>query len=191
MIRPAALPYPKLPEYEQPSVSTIRRTESLLRHALDVHPHATGVSAPMLGLEVRAIMLQPKWGAQFPALGGVVWNPRITAADEGLQTVREATLATDRLVVDVARPPAVRAAWTKLTVSEHAGGGFTVQAVDKEYLLTAYAARIVQQLAETLDGVTLLDHATRQQRRAYMREQEKIAKAAARELASLLIDVEG
>jgi peptide deformylase len=128
--------------------SEVDRMIAIMRDGLGV-----GLAATQLGVLRRVLVLQSSHDAQPAALV----NPVIEWRSEDLVTAEEGCLSLPRISVDVERP--LHVAVSALDVD---GEQIKVEASGLE-------ARILQHELDHLDGVLILDHTPRAQRRGALR----------------------
>ena len=126
----------------------VARMVSLMREGMGV-----GLAATQLGVLRRIAVFQA--GPDAPATALV--NPTIEWRSEDLVTAEEGCLSLPGVVVDVERPLHVR-----VNALDASGGELSIEASGLE-------ARVIQHEVDHLDGVLMLQHAPREQRREALR----------------------
>jgi peptide deformylase len=126
----------------------VARMEALMGDALGL-----GLAATQLGVMHRLFVFRV--GADAPLVAVV--NPRIEWSSEDQETAEEGCLSLPRVLVDVERPLHVR-----VSAQDELGEPIVLEASGLE-------ARVIQHEMDHLDGVLILDHATKEQRREAMR----------------------
>jgi peptide deformylase len=121
------------------------RMISIMRDAIGV-----GLAATQLGVMHRLLVFQ----AGLDAIPTAIVNPELEWQSEELATAEEGCLSLPRVVVDVARPLFARVRGRDLH-----GDLLVVEASGLE-------ARVLQHEIDHLDGVLMLDRASREQRKA-------------------------
>ena len=112
-----------------------------------------GLAATQLGILRRIAVFQA--GPDAPATALV--NPKIEWRSEDLVTAEEGCLSLPGVVVDVERPLHVR-----VSALDAGGDELSIEASGLE-------ARVIQHEVDHLDGVLMLQHAPRDQRREALR----------------------
>jgi peptide deformylase len=113
-----------------------------------------GLAAPQLGLSQRVLVYRV--GADAPLVALV--NPEVEWTSEGeFETLEEGCLSIPGVAVEVERPVHVR-----VCAQDEQGGKRVVEASGLE-------ARVIQHEVDHLDGVLILDRATKEQRREALR----------------------
>jgi peptide deformylase len=126
----------------------VARMEALMGDALGL-----GLAATQLGVMHRLFVFRV--GADAPLVAVV--NPRIEWSSEDQETAEEGCLSLPRVLVDVERPLHVR-----VSAQDERGELIVLEASGLE-------ARVIQHEMDHLDGVLILDRATKDQRREAMR----------------------
>jgi len=122
---------------------------AIMRDSLGV-----GLAAPQLGLSQRLLVYRV--GPDAPLVALV--NPEVEWASEAeLETLEEGCLSIPGVAVDVERPLHVR-----VRARDERAGGRLVEASGLE-------ARVIQHELDHLDGVLILDRATKEARREALR----------------------
>lgn len=124
------------------------RMVALMRDAIGV-----GLAATQLGVMHRLLVFQAGPDAAPTAIA----NPTVEWVSEEATIAEEGCLSLPRVSVDVERPLFARVSGRDVT-----GAPFTVEASGLE-------ARVLQHEIDHLDGVLMLDRATRDQRKAALR----------------------
>src|SRR3954454_2037981 len=136
----------------------IQRMAGIMNDALGV-----GLAAPQLGLSQRLLVYRV--GPDAPLI--VLANPQIDWSSEVSETLEEGCLSIPGIQVDVERPVHVR-----VRANDEEGEDRQVEASGLE-------ARVIQHEMDHLDGVLILERASREQRREAMRAlREREAEAA-------------
>jgi peptide deformylase len=128
--------------------SEVERMIAIMRDGLGV-----GLAATQLGILRRVLVLQTGSDADPTALV----NPRIEWSSAELALAEEGCLSLPRVAVDVERPLHVRVS------------GLDVEGEPVRVEASGLEARILQHEIDHLDGILILDHAPRDQRRAALR----------------------
>jgi len=128
--------------------SEIAHMAELMDGALGV-----GLAATQLGVLHRVLVYRAHQDAPLAALV----NPEVQWTGDELETAEEGCLSLPTVLIDVERPLHVRVG----ALDEH-GRRITIEA-------TGLEARVIQHEIDHLDGVLILDRATREQRKAAMR----------------------
>jgi peptide deformylase len=126
----------------------VARMVSLMRDGMGV-----GLAATQLGILRRIAVFQA--GPDAPATALI--NPTIEWRSEELVTAEEGCLSLPGVVVDVERPLHVR-----ISALDPGGDELSIEASGLE-------ARVIQHEVDHLDGVLMLQHAPREQRREALR----------------------
>jgi peptide deformylase len=113
-----------------------------------------GLAATQVGVVERVLVYRMQ--SESPAVA--VINPELQWHSEELETAEEGCLSIPGVHVDVERSLHVR-----VGALDETGAPFTIEASGLE-------ARVLQHEIDHLDGVLMLDRATREQRREAMRE---------------------
>jgi peptide deformylase len=135
-------------DFDDQLVEESERMVGLMRDAIGV-----GLAATQLGVLRRMLVFQV--GAE--AEPTVMINPEIEWRSEDSATAEEGCLSIPGVVVDVERPLFVRARAVDVR-----GEPFTVEASGLE-------ARVIQHEVDHLDGVLMLDHTEKEQRKGALR----------------------
>jgi peptide deformylase len=138
----------------------VARMAGLMADALGV-----GLAAPQLGVSQRLVVYRV--GMEAPLVALV--NPEVEWASQDGETFEEGCLSIPGIQVDVDRPVHVR-----VRARDEDGADRTVEASGLE-------ARVIQHEIDHLDGVLMLDRASREQRKEAiraLREAEEQRKAA-------------
>ena len=126
----------------------VARMAGLMSDALGV-----GLAAPQLGISQRLLVY--RLGSEAPVVALV--NPEIEWSSDEVETLEEGCLSLPEVHVDVERPVHVR-----VEGRDERGERRLVEASGLE-------ARVIQHEIDHLDGVLIVDRATRDQRRDAMR----------------------
>jgi len=126
----------------------IARMDALMGDALGL-----GLAATQLGVMHRLFVF--KVGPDAPLVAVV--NPRLEWSSQDQETAEEGCLSLPRVLVDVERPLHVRVA-----AQDEYGDAMMLEASGLE-------ARVIQHEMDHLDGVLILDHATKEQRKEALR----------------------
>ena len=137
--------------------SEVQRMGELMNNALGV-----GLAATQVGVLNRVLVYRVQQEAPVNALV----NPEIEWAGEELETMEEGCLSLPSVLIDVERPIHVRVRG----LDEH-GEALVIEA-------TGLEARVIQHEIDHLDGVLILDRATREQRKEAMRTLREAQEAA-------------
>jgi peptide deformylase len=124
-----------------------------------------GLAAPQLGISQRLLVY--KIGSDAPLIALV--NPELEWRSEDVETVEEGCLSIPSVAVDVERPVHVR-----VRGRDELGDERLIEASGLE-------ARVIQHEMDHLDGVLMLDRASREDRKEALRalrEQEQADRAA-------------
>jgi len=139
----------------------VRQMGALMADALGI-----GLAAPQVGIPHRLLVY--RIASEGPPAALV--NPKIQWSSRDKETAEEGCLSLPGVHVDVERPVHVR-----VSASDEHGDGVLVEASGLE-------ARVIQHEIDHLDGVLILDRASREQRKAAiraMREREQRHAASA------------
>jgi peptide deformylase len=126
----------------------VRRMAGLMSDALGV-----GLAAPQLGISQRLLVY--RIGPEAPVIA--LANPELEWTSEDAETLEEGCLSIPGVTVDIERPVHVR-----VRAIDEDGSERRVEASGLE-------ARVIQHEIDHLDGVLILDRASREQRREAMR----------------------
>jgi peptide deformylase len=126
----------------------VARMEALMGDALGL-----GLAATQLGVMHRLFVFRV--GSDAPLVAVV--NPRLEWSSDDQETAEEGCLSLPRVLVDVERPLHVR-----VSAQDEQGEAIVLEASGLE-------ARVIQHEMDHLDGVLILDRATKDQRREAMR----------------------
>jgi peptide deformylase len=124
-----------------------------------------GLAAPQLGISQRLLVY--KIGSDAPLIALV--NPELEWRSEDVETFEEGCLSIPSVAVDVERPVHVR-----VRARDEVGDERLIEASGLE-------ARVIQHEMDHLDGVLMLDRASREDRKEALRalrEQEQADRAA-------------
>ena len=138
----------------------VQRMAGIMRDSIGV-----GLAAPQLGISQRLLVY--RIGSDAPLITLV--NPELEWQSEDAETVEEGCLSIPTVVVDVERPIHVR-----VRARDERGDLRLVEASGLE-------ARVIQHEMDHLDGVLMLDRASREDRKEALRalrEQEQADRAA-------------
>ena len=139
----------------------VQRMAGIMRDAIGV-----GLAAPQLGISQRLLVY--RIGSDAPVITLV--NPELEwRSDDDLETLEEGCLSIPSVAVDVERPVHVR-----VRAHDEHGDERLVEASGLE-------ARVIQHEMDHLDGVLMLDRASREDRKEALRalrEQEQADRAA-------------
>jgi peptide deformylase len=138
----------------------VQRMAGIMRDAIGV-----GLAAPQLGISQRLLVY--RLGSDAPVIALV--NPELEWRSEDLETFEEGCLSIPSVAVDVERPVHVR-----VRARDERGEERLVEASGLE-------ARVIQHEMDHLDGVLMLDRASREDRKEALRalrEQEQADRAA-------------
>ena len=138
----------------------VQRMAGIMRDAVGV-----GLAAPQLGISQRLLVY--RIGAEAPLITLV--NPELEWHSEDRETLEEGCLSIPSVAVDVERPIHVR-----IRATDERGEERLVEASGLE-------ARVIQHEMDHLDGVLMLDRASREDRKEALRalrEQEQADRAA-------------
>jgi peptide deformylase len=137
--------------------SEIKRMGELMSDALGV-----GLAAPQVGVLHRLLVYRVQQQAPVNAL----INPRVEWAGDEEETMEEGCLSLPAVLIDVERPIHVRVR------------GFDEHGEELLIEATGLEARVIQHEIDHLDGVLILDRATREQRKEAMRALREAQEAA-------------
>jgi len=138
----------------------VQRMAGIMRDAIGV-----GLAAPQLGISQRLLVY--RIGGDAPLITLV--NPELEWRSEDVETLEEGCLSIPSVAVDVERPVHVR-----VRAHDEHGDERLVEASGLE-------ARVIQHEMDHLDGVLMLDRASREDRKEALRalrEQEQADRAA-------------
>jgi peptide deformylase len=138
----------------------VQRMAGIMRDAIGV-----GLAAPQLGISQRLLVY--RIGSDAPLITLV--NPELEWRSEDVETLEEGCLSIPTMAVDVERPVHVR-----VRAHDEHGDERLVEASGLE-------ARVIQHEMDHLDGVLMLDRASREDRKEALRalrEQEQADRAA-------------
>ena len=138
----------------------VQRMAGIMRDAIGV-----GLAAPQLGISQRLLVY--RIGSDAPLITLV--NPELEWHSEDVETFEEGCLSIPSVAVDVERPVYVR-----VRARDEHGDERLVEASGLE-------ARVIQHEMDHLDGVLMLDRASREDRKEALRalrEQEQADRAA-------------
>jgi peptide deformylase len=138
----------------------VQRMAGIMRDAIGV-----GLAAPQLGISQRLLVY--RIGSDAPVITLV--NPELEWRSDDLETLEEGCLSIPSVAVDVERPVHVR-----VRAHDEHGDERLVEASGLE-------ARVIQHEMDHLDGVLMLDRASREDRKEALRalrEQEQADRAA-------------
>ena len=138
----------------------VQRMAGIMRDAIGV-----GLAAPQLGISQRVLVY--RIGSDAPLIALV--NPELEWRSEDVETFEEGCLSIPSVAVDVERPVHVR-----VRAKDEHGDDRLVEASGLE-------ARVIQHELDHLDGVLMLDRASREARKEALRalrEQEQADRAA-------------
>jgi peptide deformylase len=137
--------------------SEIKRMGELMSDALGV-----GLAATQIGVLNRVLVYRVQQQAPVNAL----INPRIEWAGDEEEIMEEGCLSLPAVLIDVERPIHVRVR------------GFDEHGEELLIEATGLEARVIQHEIDHLDGVLILDRATREQRKEAMRALREAQEAA-------------
>ncbi len=137
--------------------SQVARMAGLMKDAFGV-----GLAAPQLGISQRLLVY--RIGPDAPLVALV--NPEVEWTSRDEETMEEGCLSLPGVLVDVERPVHVR-----VSGLDERGDGLVIEASGLE-------ARVIQHEMDHLDGVLILDRASREQRREAMRQLREAERAA-------------
>ena len=138
----------------------VQRMAGIMRDAIGV-----GLAAPQLGISQRVLVY--RIGGDAPLIALV--NPELEWRSDDVETLEEGCLSIPSVAVDVERPVHVR-----VRAKDEHGDDRLVEASGLE-------ARVIQHEIDHLDGVLMLDRASREARKEALRalrEQEHADRAA-------------
>jgi peptide deformylase len=138
----------------------VQRMAGIMRDAVGV-----GLAAPQLGISQRLLVY--RIGSEAPLITLV--NPELEWHSEDVETFEEGCLSIPSVAVDVERPLHVR-----VRARDERGDDRLVEASGLE-------ARVIQHEMDHLDGILMLDRASREDRKEALRalrEQEQADRAA-------------
>ena len=135
-------------EFDDALRDDVERMVEIMRGAIGV-----GLAATQLGVLRRLLVFQA--GPDAPATALV--NPEIEWRSDEQATAEEGCLSLPGIVVDVERPLHVR-----VRAVDAEGEPLTIEASGLE-------ARVIQHEVDHLDGVLMIEHTTREQRRGALR----------------------
>jgi len=154
VLRSRALP---VETFDAALADEVRRMGEVMDGALGI-----GLAATQLGVMHRVLVYRVEPDAPL----GVFVNPELEWAGEERETMEEGCLSLPGVGIDVERPVEVR-----VRAVDERGEPLVVEASGLE-------ARVIQHEIDHLDGVLILDRATREQRKLAMRElRERLAGA--------------
>ena len=134
--------------FDESLLTEVARMGSLMSDALGL-----GLAATQLGVMHRLFVYRV--GSDAPLIAVV--NPRIEWASDEQETAEEGCLSLPRVLVDVERPLHVR-----VSARDERGESIMLEASGLE-------ARVIQHEMDHLDGVLILDRATKDQRKEALR----------------------
>jgi peptide deformylase len=147
--------------FDETLVQQVQRMAGIMGDAVGV-----GLAAPQLGISQRLLVY--KVGSDAPLITLV--NPELEwSSDDDVETLEEGCLSIPSVAVDVERPIHVR-----VRAHDERGEERLVEASGLE-------ARVIQHEMDHLDGVLMLDRASREDRKEALRtlrEQEQADRAA-------------
>ena len=147
--------------FDETLVQQVQRMAGIMGDAVGV-----GLAAPQLGISQRLLVY--KVGSDAPLITLV--NPELEwSSDDDVETLEEGCLSIPTVAVDVERPIHVR-----VRARDERGDERLVEASGLE-------ARVIQHEMDHLDGVLMLDRASREDRKEALRtlrEQEQADRAA-------------
>jgi peptide deformylase len=146
--------------FDETLLQQVQRMAGIMRDAIGV-----GLAAPQLGISQRVLVY--RIGSDAPLIALV--NPEVEWHGEDLETLEEGCLSIPSVAVDVERPIHVR-----VRAKDEHGEDRLVEASGLE-------ARVIQHEMDHLDGVLMLDRASREDRKEALRalrEQEQADRAA-------------
>jgi peptide deformylase len=135
-------------EFDRELAQEVERMTAIMRDAMGV-----GLAATQLGVMRRLLIIQP--GMDAPAIA--LANPELEWASDEVATAEEGCLSIPGVIVDVERPLFVR-----VRGQDARGEPLLIEASGLE-------ARVIQHEIDHLDGVLMLDRATREQRKGALR----------------------
>jgi peptide deformylase len=146
--------------FDETLLQQVQRMAGIMRDAIGV-----GLAAPQLGISQRVLVY--RIGSDAPLIALV--NPELEWQSEDAETLEEGCLSIPSVAVDVERPIHVR-----IRAKDEHGEDRLVEASGLE-------ARVIQHEMDHLDGVLMLDRASREDRKEALRalrEQEQADRAA-------------
>jgi peptide deformylase len=146
--------------FDETLLQQVQRMAGIMRDAIGV-----GLAAPQLGVSQRVLVY--RIGSDAPLVALV--NPEVEWHSEDVETLEEGCLSIPSVAVDVERPIHVR-----IRAKDEHGEDRLVEASGLE-------ARVIQHEMDHLDGVLMLDRASREDRKEALRalrEQEQADRAA-------------
>jgi len=143
--------------FDKTLLSEVERMGLLMGDALGV-----GLAAPQMGVLHRVLVYRVQHQAPIAALV----NPEIEWSGKELETMEEGCLSLPGVHVDVERPVHVR-----VRALDERGDPLIVEASGLE-------ARVIQHEIDHLDGVLILERATREQRKEAIRALREAEQAA-------------
>lgn len=133
-------------DFDEPLAAEVERMSALMQEGMGV-----GLAATQLGILRRILVFQA--GPDNPVTALI--NPEIEwSSQRDLVTAEEGCLSLPRIVVDVERPLHIR-----VRARDPEGDGLSIEASGLE-------ARVIQHEVDHLNGVLILQHAPREQKRA-------------------------
>ena len=136
-------------EFDRSLAEDVERMSDLMQEGMGV-----GLAATQLGILRRILVFQA--GADAPVTALI--NPEIEwSSEENRATAEEGCLSLPGVVVDVERPLRIR-----VNAVDPGGEPLRIEAVGLE-------ARVIQHEVDHLDGVLMLQHAPKDQRRAALK----------------------
>jgi peptide deformylase len=146
--------------FDETLVQQVQRMAGIMRDAIGV-----GLAAPQLGISQRVLVY--RIGSDAPLIALV--NPEVEWHSDDVEALEEGCLSIPTVAVDVERPIHVR-----VRAKDEHGEDRLVEASGLE-------ARVIQHEMDHLDGVLMLDRASREDRKEALRalrEQEQADRAA-------------
>ena len=146
--------------FDETLLQQVQRMAGIMRDAIGV-----GLAAPQLGISQRVLVY--RIGSEAPLIALV--NPELEWHSEDVETLEEGCLSIPSVAVDVERPIHVR-----IRAKDEHGEDRLVEASGLE-------ARVIQHEMDHLDGVLMLERASREDRKEALRalrEQEQADRAA-------------
>jgi peptide deformylase len=146
--------------FDETLLQQVQRMAGIMRDAIGV-----GLAAPQLGISQRLLVY--RIGSDAPLITLV--NPELEWKSDDVETLEEGCLSIPSVAVDVERPVHVR-----VRAHDEHGDERLVEASGLE-------ARVIQHEMDHLDGVLMLDRASRETRKEALRalrEQEQADRAA-------------
>ena len=134
--------------FDESLLVEVARMEQLMSDALGL-----GLAATQLGVMHRLFVYRVGQDAPLVA----VVNPRLEWSSDEQEVAEEGCLSLPRVLVDVERPLHVR-----VSAQDEQGEPIVLEASGLE-------ARVIQHEMDHLDGVLILDHASKEQRKEAMR----------------------